>query len=106
MSGIQSRNVYTKEFKKETVLLVLERGMTVSQVSEDLEIGTETIYRWIRQYKSDPINSFPGKGRLKPEDEKLRKLERELADVKEERDILKRLVPIPREAISIFSRTK
>jgi len=41
MSGIQSRNVYTKEFKKETVLLVLERGMTVSQVSEDLEIGTE-----------------------------------------------------------------
>ncbi len=99
MSGIQSRNVYTKEFKKETVLLVLERGMTVSQVSEDLEIGTETIYRWIRQYKSDPINSFPGKGRLKPEDEKLRKLERELADVKEERDILKK-------AISIFSRTK
>ena len=99
MSGIQSRRVYTKEFKKETVLLVLERGMTVSQVSEDLEIGTETIYRWIRTYKSDPINSFPGKGRLKPEDEKLRKLERELADVKEERDILKK-------AISIFSRTK
>lgn len=99
MSGIQSRKVYTKEFKKETVLLVLERGMTVSQVSEDLEIGTEIIYRWIRKYKSDPINSFPGKGRLQPEDEKLRKLERELADVKEERDILKK-------AISIFSRTK
>jgi len=69
MSGIGSRKVYTKEFKKETVLLVLERGMTVSQVSEDLEIGTETIYRWIRTYKSDPINSFPGKGRLKPEDD-------------------------------------
>jgi len=43
MSGIQSRNVYTKEFKKETVLLMLDRGMTVSQISEDLEIGTETI---------------------------------------------------------------
>lgn len=69
----QKRRVYTKEFKEETIQLVLNRGMSVS---EDLDIGTETIYRWTRQYKSDPINSFHGKGRLKPEDEKLRKLAR------------------------------
>lgn len=94
----QRRRVYRKEFKEETIHLVLTRGMTVSQVSKDLEIGTETIYRWIRQYKSDPENSFPGKGHQKPEDEKLHRLERELADVKEERNILKK-------AISIFSRT-
>jgi transposase len=99
MEGIQRRRVYTREFKEETIQLVLNRGMSVSQVSKDLEIGSELIYSWIRKYKSDPENSFPGKGRLKPEDEKLRKLERELADVKEERDILKK-------AISIFSRTK
>jgi transposase len=99
MSGVQSRRVYTKEFKEETVQLVLHRGLTVSHVSKDLGIGTETIYRWIRKYKSDPINSFPGKGNLSAEDAKIRKLERELADVKEERDILKK-------AINIFSRTK
>ncbi len=99
MEGIERRRVYTKEFKEETVHLVLTRGMTVLQVSKDFEKGTETIYRWIRQYKLDPENSFPGKGHLKPEDENLRKLERELADVKEERDILKK-------AISIFSKTK
>ncbi len=99
MSVIQSRRVYSKEFKEETIQLVLKRGMSVSQVSKDLDIGTEIIYRWIRQYKIDPTNSFPGKGYLKPEDEKLRKLERELSDVKEERDILKK-------AISIFSKTK
>lgn len=95
----QTRRVYTKEFKEETIGLILNRGMSVSRVSKDLSIGSETIYRWLRKYKSDPINSFPGKGHLKPEDEKLRKLERELADVKEERDILKK-------AISIFSKTK
>ncbi len=99
MEGIGRRRVYTKEFKEETVQLVLERGLSVTQVSKDLDIGTETIYRWIRKYKSDPINSFPGKGNLSPEDAKLRKLERELADAKEERDILKK-------AISIFSRAK
>lgn len=95
----QERRTYTKEFKEETIGLILNRGMSVSQVSKDLSIGTETIYRWIRKYKADPINSFPGKGHLKPEDEKMRKLERELSEVKEERDILKK-------AISIFSRTK
>jgi len=97
--GVQSRRVYTKEFKEETIGLILNRGMSVSQVSRDLSIGTETLYRWIRQYKSDPEHSFPGKGHQKPEDEKIHKLERELADVKEERDILKK-------AISIFSKTK
>jgi len=99
MNVTQTRRVYTKEFKKETVLLVLERVMSVSQVSEDLGIGTETLYRWIRKYKADPTNSFPGKGNLKPEDEKIRKLERELTNIKEERDILKK-------AVSIFSKTK
>ena len=95
----QVRRSYTKEFKEETIGLVLNRGLSVSQVSKDLDIGKELIYSWMRKYKSDPENSFPGKGNQKPEDEKLRKLERELADVKEERDILKK-------AISIFSKTK
>jgi len=95
----QRRRVFTKEFKEETVHLVLTRGMSVSQVSKDLEIRADLIYNWIRKYKSDPENSFPGKGHLKPEDEKMLKLERELADVKEERYILKK-------AISIFSKTK
>ena len=36
MSGIQRRRVYTKEFKKATVLLVLEQGIIVSKVSEDI----------------------------------------------------------------------
>ena len=95
----QSRRVYTREFKENTVHLVLTRGLSVSEVAKDMGIRNDLLYAWIRKYKSDPENSFPGKGHLKPEDEKLRKLKKELADVKEERDILKK-------AISIFSRTK
>jgi len=99
MEGIQKRRVFTKEFKKETISLVLDRGMKVKDVSKDLGVDTVLIYQWIRKYKADPEHSFPGKGKLKPGDEKIRKLERELSDVKEERDILKK-------AISIFSKTK
>ena len=44
---------------------------------------------------SHPEKSFPGKGN--PRDEELFKLKRELADTKEERDILKK-------ALAIFSK--
>ena len=57
------------------------------------------IYRWIREYKDEPKDSFPGKGKLKPEEEELRKLKRQLADVTEESDIFTK-------AIAIFSKVK
>ena len=59
-------------------------------MAKGLGINENVLYRWIRQYREDPENSFPGKGKLKSEDEELRLLRRELADVKEERDIVKK----------------
>jgi transposase len=52
-----------------------------------LGINENVLYRWIKHYREDPQNAFPGKGKLKPEYEELRRLRREMADVKEERDI-------------------
>jgi len=46
---------------------------------------------------NDTEEAFPGKGRLKPQDEEMRRLTRKLADVEEERDILKK-------ALAIFSK--
>jgi transposase len=45
----------------------------------------------------DNDNAFPGTGHLKPADEELRRLKRQLEDVTEERDILKK-------ALAIFSK--
>jgi transposase len=64
-----------------------------------LDIEPRDIYRWIREFNRDPEDSFPGKGKLKPEDEEFRRLKRQLADVTEERDILKK-------AVAIFSKAK
>jgi transposase len=88
------RRKYDTEFKREAVKLVLEGGRVAAEVAKGLGINENVLYRWIRQYREDPENSFPGKGKLKPEDEELRLLRRELADVKEERDILKKVVSI------------
>jgi transposase len=95
----KTRRSYSSEFKRDAVKLVVEGGRRASEVAKGLGISENIIYRWIKQYKEDPENSFPGNGRLKPEDEELRRLRRELRDVKEERDILKK-------AVGIFSKIR
>jgi transposase len=55
------------------------------------------LYKWREKYIEDIAQAFPGKGRLKPADEELRRMKRALADVTQERDILKK-------ALAIFSK--
>jgi transposase len=86
-----------KEFKREAVLQVVEKGRRVSEVASGLGVSENSLYKWLKQYREDPANAFPGKGYLTPEAEELRQLRKRLADVTEERDILKK-------AVAIFSK--
>lgn len=96
MTEGRGRRTYTKEFKEDAVRLVLDKGVAVSQVADDLGVHENSIYKWLRQYRADGQEAFPGKGRLKPQDEELRRLKRENEILKEERAILKK-------ALAIFS---
>lgn len=86
----ERRKTYDKEFKLSAVKMVLEEGLSVAQVSRDLGINENSLHNWKKKYLEDKENAFPGKGRLKPEDEELRRLKKELKTVKMERDILKK----------------
>jgi transposase len=94
----EQRRRFDREFKFEAVRLATRGDKTMTQVALDLGISTNVLSRWKRQLTDDPAFAFPGKGHLKPADEELRKLKKELRDVTEERDILKK-------ALAIFSRT-
>ena len=94
MNGIKPRRKYDRAFKQETVRLVTEIGRPAAEVAKEMGINTNIIYRWVRQYNADKENSFPGKGHQKPEDAELHRLRKELADITEERDILKKVVTI------------
>jgi transposase len=63
-------------------------------VERRLGIGQGVLSRWKRELKDDAAQAFPGKGYLKPEDEKLRRLKRENERLRRERDILKKAVAI------------
>jgi len=85
---------YDKEFKLEAVRMTSEPGVTAKDVEQRLGIGRGVLSRWKREHNKDGSQAFPGKGRLKPEDEELRRLKRECERLRRERDILKKAVAI------------
>ena len=85
---------YDREFKKEAVRLVLEGKRSAAAVERDLGTGSNMISRWVKEYKRDPKNSYPGKGHLKAEDAELKSLRKENEILRRERAILKKAVAI------------
>ena len=84
------RRYFDREFKDRAVRLVLEQGRPAETVARNLGLNTNILHRWKREYLRDKENRFPGKGHLKPEDAEIKRLKKELADITEERDILKK----------------
>lgn len=68
----------------------MEQGKAVSAVSEELGVHIKTMYRWLDEFKKDGTNAFPGKGKLKLDDDEIRKSKRKIADLEEENEILKK----------------
>lgn len=95
----EKRRSYDKEFKLSAVKMITEGGMSLLQVSRDLGVNENSLHKWKKDYLSDQQNAFPGKGRMKPEEEELRRLKKELIRVTMERDILKK-------ALGYFAKVK
>jgi transposase len=84
------RRKFTKEFKVEAVKLVVDEGMKQGDVARDLGIKPDVISRWVMAYERDAEEAFPGKGRLKPQEQRIKALEEEVRRLRMERDILKK----------------
>lgn len=87
---MRKRTVYTKEFKLEAVKLVVERGVSIAQASRDLGVSTNVLGPWVQAYRKGGGAAFPGVGRQAPETAEVTQLRREVARLKQERDILKK----------------
>ena len=84
------RRVFSREFKIEAVKLVRDRGVAVAQACRDLDVAESVLRRWMRDLAADPGQAFPGHGHVKPEQQEIDRLRREVAKLKAERDILKK----------------
>ena len=84
------RRTFSREYKLEAVRLVQERGVTVAQAARDLEIHENVLRKWVKEFRTDPQQAFPGHGQMKPEQLEIERLRREVIKLKAERDILKK----------------
>lgn len=93
------RKVYSREFKLQTVELSYTRE-NIKELAHELDLRPELIYRWRSEFACKESRSFPGNGRvnLTEEESEVARLKKELADMRMERDILKK-------AVGIFSKS-
>jgi len=97
METEKKRKTYDRQFKMDAVNLVVNGGRTVEEAARELGVSANSLHRWKQALTSKGSEAFPGKGRLSPQEEELRRLRRELEQAKEDRDILKK-------ALAFFSK--
>jgi transposase len=89
---VKKRNKYTREFKLEAVRLSEESEEPAAEIARQLGIRPNLLYRWREQFLKDGEEAFPGQGKLRPGDDEVRRLRRENARLREERDVLKKAI--------------
>ena len=84
------RRRFDRAFKLEAVNLVRERGVSAAQAARDLDVHENVLRKWVKEFAADPQHAFPGQGQLKPEQQEIERLRREVNKLRAERDILKK----------------
>lgn len=80
---------FDPEFKKDIVKLYTDGGRTCASLAEEIGIHENTVYKWVQQHNADPEQAFPGSGKLKPDEEEIRKAQRRIKELENEVAILK-----------------
>lgn len=79
---------YTPEFKDEAVKQIVERGYSVSEVSQRLGVSSHSLYKWVKAVQPDQSEAQAAE--LAEVKREMLKLRAQLRRTEEERDILKK----------------
>jgi len=103
---------YTPEFREQTARHIIETGKSATSMAEELNIDINTVCRWVRDFRkkyslpswqeerSRKIKGEKSKGEVdlfwqnKELTKELKKKDKAIADLKEEKDILKKSLAI------------
>jgi len=87
MSTMPKKRKYTAEYRAEAVRLVEIGDRSLTEVARDLGISMQTLWQWVDQSK---VESTKSEELTTTEREELKQLRREVARLREEREILKK----------------
>ncbi len=89
--GQQGRRLprYAREFKRDAIALVRTSNESLKKIASDLGVNPETLRGWVKQDKIDRGEGAPG-ALTTEERQELARLRRENAQLRMEREILKK----------------
>jgi len=87
----ETRRQFSHEYKLEAVRMMTEGGRAASAVARELGINANVLRRWRQQLTGGTVSTAPtsAPGAVTSQDEELRRLRRENAVLKQERDFLR-----------------
>ena len=86
----QKRKRYSADFKAEAVRLLEQRGdRTIAEIALSLGVAESMLHSWKRQHDPERSND-----RGESPEEELRRLRREVADLKRDRDALAKSIAV------------
>jgi transposase len=84
------RPTFTPEFRLECAQLVVDKGYSVIDASKAMGVGKSSLDKWVRQLKGERNGLTTKATPLTPDQLKIRELEKRIARIEEEKDILKK----------------
>jgi len=88
------RRQFTREFKLEAVRMITSGERKVEDLARDLGVRADILRGWQKQAEGraglTKDDVFPGNGKLTSKDEEIRELRRQLEEMTQERDFLKK----------------
>lgn len=88
------RRQFTREFKLEAVRLLTSGERKIDELAHDLGVRVDLLKDWKKQAEGRvglaKEDVFPGNGKLTSKDEEIRELRRQLEEMTQERDFLKK----------------
>ena len=99
MSELMAKRCYDNEFKQNAVNLYINGNTSLAAVSRNLGIPTTTLSTWVTELKNKGEGCFTAPKELSPQEKVIVDLQKQVADLKMQRDILKK-------ALAIFSKKK
>jgi transposase len=90
----EKRRQFTREFKLEAVRMITSGERRVDDLARDLGVRSATLRDWLKAAEGRAglakEDVFPGNGKLTSKDEEIRELRRQLEEMTQERDFLKK----------------
>ena len=86
----QTRKSYEPAFKLQAAKIVREQCLSIAQVCADLSVGRTALNRWVQQYDAELAGQPTSGPGLTPEQQEIRKLQRELKQLREDNALLKK----------------